>query len=84
MQVRPDKVRQSNLIPPINVLGLGQFPENCACEKSNPGFCKQQEINKWGRSVSKINYIFIISCFLKKIKYAWSSIAEYLFKCRLA
>lgn len=30
---------QLELIPPIKVLGSGQFPVNWACEKSKPGFC---------------------------------------------
>jgi len=29
----------------MKVLGSGQFPENWACEKSKPGFCRRAQQN---------------------------------------
>lgn len=33
-------------MPPMKVLGSGQLPENWACEKSKPGFCRGRKKKK--------------------------------------
>lgn len=41
-QDKREALFQSERIPPMKVLGSGQFPVNCAWEKSKPGFCRQK------------------------------------------